>query len=188
MNIKSIMAVNQPFQNYQPQTRRYCFTRSKAVLARVFSWPICIFLILMIFTHTAQTRRLLPCELAGEMYILDVPKEELPLWLCIAEYESRFNTHVIGSRNLDGSLDYGIFQISDKYWCQPHYIEEDNDVPIYRHTYNECFVNCTNLVADDITAAVKCAKQIRKQQGWSAWTVYEEFCNDTLPDIEHCFT
>uniref|UniRef100_A0A1A9ZR64 Lysozyme n=1 Tax=Glossina pallidipes TaxID=7398 RepID=A0A1A9ZR64_GLOPL len=129
-----------------------------------------------------QTRSLHRCEFASQLYILDVPKSELPLWLCIAEYESRFNTHVIGARNADGSNDYGIFQISDKYWCKP---ENRTDYFIY----NGCNVNCSALLTDDITLAVRCARYIQKQQGWSAWAVYKEFCaNGTLEHIDDCFT
>ncbi|XP_061391442.1 lysozyme 1B [Musca vetustissima] len=150
-------------------------------------------LILLMHCKETQTRRLQPCELAGQLYILDIPKEELPLWLCIVQYESRFNTHVIGSRNTDGSLDYGIFQISDKYWCKPPTTTED---PPLVHYFNECEVDCMDLMQDDITEAVKCAKLIRKQQGWSAWSVYGEFCNDTSNaamiyqdiEIEECFS
>ncbi|XP_017865271.1 PREDICTED: lysozyme 1 [Drosophila arizonae] len=124
--------------------------------------------------------RLEPCELAGQLYILDVPKVELPLWLCIADYESRFNTHVIGRANSDGSRDYGLFQISDRYWCAPP------EKTAY-HAFNECNVNCTELLSDNITSAVRCARLIKKQQGWTAWSVYAEFCNGTLTDADECF-
>uniref|UniRef100_A0A1I8M2I1 Glycosyl hydrolases family 22 (GH22) domain-containing protein n=1 Tax=Musca domestica TaxID=7370 RepID=A0A1I8M2I1_MUSDO len=157
--------------------------------ARVFTLQISIIVTLLLLitqSKEAQTRRLQPCEFAGQLYILDIPKEELPLWMCIVQYESRFNTHVIGSRNTDGSLDYGIFQISDKYWCKPP------KEPQF-HYHNECNVDCMDLMQDDITAAVKCAKMIRKQQGWSAWSVFGEFCNSTNTvyqdiEIEECFS
>lgn len=155
-----------------------------AAIARVL-YLICIFETFYKFIHNAQTLRLQPCEFAGQLYILDVPKLELPLWSCIAEYESRFNTDVIGKRNLDGSYDYGIFQISDKFWCQPQNKSKD-----FYFSANECNVNCSELLLDDITQAVRCARIIRKQQGWSAWSVYGEFCNETstsFKDIEHCF-
>lgn len=124
--------------------------------------------------------RLNPCELAGQLYILDVPKAELAKWLCIADFESRFNTHVVGQGNLDGSKDYGLFQISDRYWCAP-------PTETTYFAFNECNINCTELLSDDITSAVRCARLIKKQQGWSAWSVYPEFCNGTLTDPDHCF-
>ena len=35
------------------------------------------------------------------------------------EGESQFNSSAVGSMNWDGSKDYGLFQISEKYWCLP---------------------------------------------------------------------
>jgi lysozyme len=37
--------------------------------------------------------------------------------ICLVRWESNFNTSAIGSLNSDGSLDHGLFQISDLYWC-----------------------------------------------------------------------
>uniref|UniRef100_A0A670ZGM2 Uncharacterized protein n=1 Tax=Pseudonaja textilis TaxID=8673 RepID=A0A670ZGM2_PSETE len=34
-------------------------------------------------------------------------------WVCMAYYESRYNTNAVGQPNLDGSHDYGIFQINN---------------------------------------------------------------------------
>ncbi|XP_012155935.1 lysozyme 1 [Ceratitis capitata] len=127
-----------------------------------------------------HARRLQRCELAGQLYILDVPKSELSLWLCIAHYESRYNTHVVGNRNADGSSDYGLFQISGRYWCQP-----DNGVKY--HVFNECNVTCNALLQDDITEAVECARTIQRRQGWSAWSVYSVYCNRTLTAVDDCF-
>ncbi|XP_030388068.1 lysozyme 1B [Scaptodrosophila lebanonensis] len=127
-----------------------------------------------------MARRLERCELAGLLYILDVPKSELPLWLCIANFESRYNTHIVGRGNADGSLDYGLFQISDRFWCTP-----PSETTYY--TFNECNVNCTELLTDDITRAVQCAKRIKTQQGWTAWSVFGEFCNGTIDGIDKCF-
>ena len=39
--------------------------------------------------------------------------------ICLVEGESQFNSSAIGSMNWDGSKDYGLFQISEKYWCLP---------------------------------------------------------------------
>ncbi|XP_017838109.1 lysozyme P [Drosophila busckii] len=125
-------------------------------------------------------RRLEPCELAGQLYILDVPKPELAQWLCIADFESRFNTHIVGQANADGSKDYGIFQISDRFWCAP-----PKETSYY--AFNECNINCTQLLSDDITKAVQCARLIKRRQGWGAWSVYPEFCNGTLSDTDKCF-
>lgn len=168
-------------QNTSKCTRAINTSLARGVLCR-----ICILVMTLgQLIFTTQTRRLQPCEFAGQLYILDVPKWELPLWSCIANYESRYNTNVIGKRNLDGSHDYGIFQISDKFWCQPQNKSKD-----LFYSANECDINCADLLLDDITQAVRCARVILKQQGWSAWSVYGEFCNETstsFKDLEECF-
>lgn len=43
----------------------------------------------------------------------------LLLVVCLVDAESSFQTHVKGGPNSDGSYDYGLFQISDRYWCNP---------------------------------------------------------------------
>ncbi|XP_067633605.1 lysozyme 1 [Eurosta solidaginis] len=154
---------------------------STATLTSAF---ICCCIIWLLLAHapaSIQMRRLQRCELAGKLYILDVPKSDLPLWLCIAEYESRYNTHVVGNRNADGSSDYGLFQISSRYWCHP-------DVGIVKYyAFNECNVNCSALLQDDITETVQCARTIQRRQGWSAWSVYSFYCNRTLREVDDCF-
>lgn len=47
----------------------------------------------------------------------DFPYRFFPSGVCLVRWESEFNTSAIGSLNADGSLDHGLFQISDKYWC-----------------------------------------------------------------------
>lgn len=37
--------------------------------------------------------------------------------ICLAFYESSFNTNAVGPKNYDGSRDYGIFQINSRWWC-----------------------------------------------------------------------
>ncbi|XP_013117888.1 lysozyme 1B-like [Stomoxys calcitrans] len=167
-------------------TNNYNRTARGTVINHICILVTLLLLIFVFAIREAHSRRLQRCELAGQLYILDIAKEELPLWLCIAEFESRFNTDAIGSRNMDGSLDYGIFQISDKFWCKPQ-----NESAF--HFYNECNVDCIELMQDDITKAVKCAQYIKKKQGWSAWTVYNEFCNGSTNviddiEIEQCFS
>ena len=50
--------------------------------------------------------------------------------VCIAQYESTFNTAAVNDRNWDGSKDYGLFQLSNKYWCDDEYEK------------NECRTSC----------------------------------------------
>ncbi|KAM7345446.1 lysozyme 1-like [Cochliomyia hominivorax] len=117
------------------------------------------------------------CSLARAMHNLGVPKDQLARWTCIAERESSYRTGVVGPTNSDGSNDYGIFQINNKYWCQP-----SNG----RHSYNECRVSCDALLSDNISASVTCARKILQQQGWAAWSTWR-YCSGSLPSINSCF-
>uniref|UniRef100_A0A1I8MHI7 Glycosyl hydrolases family 22 (GH22) domain-containing protein n=1 Tax=Musca domestica TaxID=7370 RepID=A0A1I8MHI7_MUSDO len=117
------------------------------------------------------------CSLAREMFHLGVPKSELPQWTCIAKHESEFNTDAVGPANSDGSHDYGIFQINDRYWCRP---------PNGGRSSNGCHVNCRDLLGSNIARSVKCARQVQTQTGWSAWTTWK-YCKGKLPSIDDCF-
>ncbi|CAG0922636.1 unnamed protein product [Notodromas monacha] len=104
------------------------------------------------------------CELAEELaFRHDVPLEEVPHWVCIAKHESTFDTSAINRNYWDGSKDYGLFQINDRYWCSP---PDDQ---------NSCRVNCVDLLDDDIRNDVKCARKIFKihrrneGNGFLAW-------------------
>lgn len=43
------------------------------------------------------------------------------LGVCLVEYESTRNSTAKGGPNWDGSYDWGLFQINDRYWCRPGY-------------------------------------------------------------------
>ena len=117
------------------------------------------------------------CSLAKEMARLGVPRSELPQWVCIAKHESSYRTGVVGPTNKNGSNDYGIFQINNYYWCKP---------ANGRFSHNECKVSCNSLLTDDITASVKCARQVKRQQGFTAWSTWK-YCKGPQPSINDCF-
>ena len=55
--------------------------------------------------------------------LIDVFREEFAPdlvddWVCLARWESHYNTSAIGTLNWDGSKDLGLFQISEKWWCE----------------------------------------------------------------------
>ncbi|XP_037813933.1 lysozyme 1B [Lucilia sericata] len=132
---------------------------------------------LMAYANCAWAKTFTRCSLARAMYALGVPKSELARWTCIAKYESHYRTHVVGPANTDGSHDYGIFQINDRYWCKP-----SNG----RSSHNGCNVYCDDLLEDDISESVYCAQHVKSKQGWSAWTTWAK-CNGNLPSIDECF-
>ncbi|KAL0209620.1 hypothetical protein RCL1_008458 [Eukaryota sp. TZLM3-RCL] len=69
--------------------------------------------------------------------------------VCVAKYESSYNTNAV-NRNRDGSVDRGLFQINNKWWCH--------------EGRNGCKVNCNDLFNADVNA--KCARTIYSQQGY----------------------
>ncbi|KAH8301044.1 hypothetical protein KR059_007192, partial [Drosophila kikkawai] len=132
--------------------------------------------VLAFATSSVLARTMDRCSLAREMSNLGVPRDQLNKWTCIAQHESSFRTEVVGPPNTDGSNDYGIFQINDRYWCQPsngHF------------SHNGCSVNCNDLLSDDITRSVRCAQKVQGEQGWTAWSVWH-FCSGNLPPIDDC--
>ena len=109
----------------------------------------------------------------------------------MVRWESEFNTSAIGSLNADGSLDHGLFQISDLYWCSGPRLDEGacgvscdriknfkNGVTVKDRTIQFVIViYCTELRDDDIKDDVKCVKRIFRQtqhlsgNGFNAWWV-----------------
>ncbi|XP_042868764.1 lysozyme C-like [Penaeus japonicus] len=110
-------------------------------------------------------------ELLERRYRLS--REDIKNWVCIAEYESSFNTGAI-NRNRNRSVDYGIFQINNKYWCDSSYGK------------NACGIPCSDLMSDDISAALRCAEAVRRDtegfrgrgNGYTAWVAYNNKCKN----------
>ncbi|XP_017059589.1 lysozyme P-like [Drosophila ficusphila] len=135
---------------------------------------ICVLFLAAVSTEAKTMDR---CSLAREMANLGVPRDQLAKWTCIAQHESEYITSAVGKPNSNGSKDYGIFQINNKYWCQP---AEGG------FSYNECGVSCNSLLTDDITTSVRCAQKVLRQQGWTAWSTWK-YCSGSLPSINSCF-
>uniref|UniRef100_A0A1B0A293 lysozyme n=1 Tax=Glossina pallidipes TaxID=7398 RepID=A0A1B0A293_GLOPL len=125
------------------------------------------------------------CELAQELYRKHhIPMEQIPIWVCIVQHESGFNTSAIARLNADGSADHGLFQISDLYWCSHD-----------RSGGKACNISCDDLLDSDISDDVRCAKTIYEEHtrmsgdGFTAWSVYKPHClNRSLRGIWSCFS
>ncbi|KAE8748340.1 Lysozyme, partial [Frankliniella occidentalis] len=76
------------------------------------------------------------CELAKQLKSpYGFPLSQIPTFVCIAYYESRFNTSAVSKPNRDKSIDYGIFQINSRWWCD-------------RGPKLGCGVTCQTLLTD----------------------------------------
>lgn len=93
----------------------------------------------------------------------------LDTYVCIATAESSLNTDAVGPPNSDGSTDYGIFQLNNRYWC------DDGHFP----SSNGCHVSCQNLLGESgVTLSLQCADTVRREGGgWNAWTTYYKCVN-----------
>uniref|UniRef100_A0A4W5RE91 lysozyme n=1 Tax=Hucho hucho TaxID=62062 RepID=A0A4W5RE91_9TELE len=88
--------------------------------------------------------------------------------VCIWLYSS-YNTQAT-NRNTDGSTDYGIFQINSRYWC------DDGRTPGAK---NVCGIRCSQLLTDDLTVAIRCAKRVvLDPNGIGAWVAWRRYCQN----------
>uniref|UniRef100_A0A0A9XIY9 lysozyme n=1 Tax=Lygus hesperus TaxID=30085 RepID=A0A0A9XIY9_LYGHE len=119
------------------------------------------------------------CDVASTLLRLGAPRNQVSVWVCIAKWESSYNTGAVGPPNSDGSRDHGLFQINDRYWCSP--------------PGTGCGVSCRSLEGDDIAPQWKCAKRVYKAtklqvgNGFKAWTTYAPHCaGDTSSYVAGC--
>ncbi|KAF2357138.1 ECSIT protein [Trinorchestia longiramus] len=126
------------------------------------------------------------CELAFLLEMKhDMPRSDVKHWVCTAEFESTFNTEAVNKFNWDGSRDYGLFQLSDKFWCDGHVGK------------NVCKVPCTAFLDDDLTDDLACIRRIIKDTeawkgkgtGMTAWVAYVNRCQPLNLDeyIAECY-
>ncbi|XP_023165164.2 lysozyme P [Drosophila hydei] len=144
------------------------------------TWPIYLLLSLLFAfgTRTIKARQVRKCSLARQLYRNGVPYSELADWLCLVEGESSFNTKAINTANVDNSVDWGLFQINDRYWCKPSDGRPSTDL---------CRLPCRLLLSDDIRYSIACAKYIRQQQGFSAWVAWNNRCQGPKRSVNRCF-
>uniref|UniRef100_A0A8C5RK29 Glycosyl hydrolases family 22 (GH22) domain-containing protein n=1 Tax=Laticauda laticaudata TaxID=8630 RepID=A0A8C5RK29_LATLA len=90
--------------------------------------------------------------------------------ICMAYHQSRYNSRFVGPRTSDGNREYGIFQISSRWWCNNY----------QGHTANGCNKPCSAFTNDDITDDIACAKRIvRDPNGMNAWFAWKKHCKGT---------
>ena len=99
-----------------------------------------------------------------------LPLWQIPNWVCIAYYESRYNT-----ATYDPNGYYGIFQISKYWWCKP--------------PGRGCGICCNDLLTDDISKDVACAQKIYHDMGFEGWVSYKKYCeHENVEDyVEGCY-
>ncbi|XP_015515022.1 lysozyme [Neodiprion lecontei] len=116
------------------------------------------------------------CGLALELDRQGLDRGKMNDWVCLVEKESARNTSAIGGPNRNGSYDYGLFQINGNIWCSLGVAGSD------------CNIKCEDLLDDDITDDVRCAKKIYRRHKFYAWNGWKNGClNKVIPDVHYCF-
>ncbi|XP_049908341.1 lysozyme C [Epinephelus moara] len=88
-------------------------------------------------------------------------------WVCLSQWESGYSTTVT-NHNRDGSTDYGIFQINSRWWCEDGHTSR---------SANACSISCSELLTDDVSKAINCAKRVvRDPNGIRAWVAWRLHC------------
>lgn len=110
------------------------------------------------------TKTMQKCDLASELLAYGGVFNTATIgdWICLTYYESSWKTSAKGGPNYNGSFDYGIFQINDYYWCSA-------SSPSSALKYNDCNIDCSKLIDDNISDDEKCATTIYNRHGFDAW-------------------
>ncbi|XP_020845895.1 lysozyme C [Phascolarctos cinereus] len=141
-----------------------------------------LFLLGFIFlSMTVHGRKLERCDFARRIkpYLDGYHGISLANWVCLARWESNFNTKATNYNPRDQSTDYGIFQINSHYWCN------DGKTP---NSFNKCGVHCSEVQDDTLDKAIQCAKKIVDEQGIGAWVAWRNKCKgkDVSKYLEGC--
>ena len=137
------------------------------------------FVTFLLCLTTPETKVFGRCELARALrYNYGFPLDQLPTWVCIASYESLYDTSAFNRV----SGDHGIFQISQLCWCSDD-----------KHPGKNCNAACSKFRDDDIADDVACVKKIFAENerlsgdGFDGWMTYQS-CSDNVGEfITGCF-
>ena len=101
------------------------------------------------------------CQVAQLLRLHGVAEAWVPKLVCTAKYESTYRCGVTGPPNRDGTRDYGLFQVNSRYWCSGG---------AGRNSGNGCGITCQEAL--DCSKAARCAKEVLREQGITAWYGY----------------
>uniref|UniRef100_A0A8C0TSI4 Lactose synthase B protein n=1 Tax=Canis lupus familiaris TaxID=9615 RepID=A0A8C0TSI4_CANLF len=89
--------------------------------------------------------------------------------ICTIFHTSGYDTQTIVNNN--GGTDYGLFQISNKFWCK-----DDQNL----QSRNICDISCDKFLDDDLTDDMICAKKILDKEGIDYWLAHKPLCSEKL--------
>lgn len=143
------------------------------------------------------------CEVSETFLKLGAPPSQLADWVCLVAHQGQFDSSLRQGPAADGSQDWGMFQISDNYWCDPTPpagTDADFDrsifgVPVSSTAEQEnklrpnlCNISCYKLIDDDLTDDFQCAQAIYNAHGYHAWFAWRQYClnKDVTEYIRGC--
>ncbi|CAH1985966.1 unnamed protein product [Acanthoscelides obtectus] len=134
---------------------------------------VTVFLAIVLLSSAANAKVFKRCELV-KLLRDTYHMPHLATWVCIAQKESNYNTAAVNKQ----SGDHGIFQISEKYWCN-----QGN---------RGCGHKCSDFENDNISDDVKCVLKIYKEtakfqgDGFNAWTTYSQCKGNVQKYVQGC--
>ncbi|XP_068118892.1 lysozyme C-like isoform X2 [Hyperolius riggenbachi] len=130
-------------------------------------------IVLILAVVVAGTNHTPRCKLLKSLKNHGLKKNEVAEFMCIADYSSRFLPKC--STN---DVTHGVLQISAKHWCH----DSKHEGP------NQCNVECSAFDDETFDDDVKCALEIKKRQGLTAWDVFANNCKnkDLKPYLRGC--
>nr|XP_004668881.1 sperm acrosome-associated protein 5 [Jaculus jaculus] len=130
------------------------------------AWGTVVVTLATLMVTTVDPKIYERCELAKKLEkagLNDFKGYSVGDWLCMAHYESGFDTSFV-DHNPDGSSEYGIFQLNSAWWC-------NNGIT---PTQNLCHMNCSDLLNRHILDDIACAKRVvslhKNMKAWDSWS------------------
>lgn len=129
-----------------------------------------LFVAILFCTSLSNAKILDRCELAKLLKNADITGDNLYKWVCIGQQVGLDTSR--NHSNPNGVGSYGIFQISDEYWCSKS------------GSGKMCGISCKKLTDDDIRDDIRCALAIYNEHkqlngdGFSAWIPWMPDCKN----------
>uniref|UniRef100_A0A9J7IE81 Lysozyme 1-like n=1 Tax=Musca domestica TaxID=7370 RepID=A0A9J7IE81_MUSDO len=91
---------------------------------------------------------------------------------------------VIGQQSVTGQVAFVVGETAVG-WLTPVVVVDLEDTVIVG-TVGVGGANNVGALTDNISNSVTCARKIKSQQGWTAWSTWK-YCSGSLPSINDCF-
>ncbi|KAB0378159.1 hypothetical protein FD755_009737 [Muntiacus reevesi] len=131
---------------------------------------------LLLLSATVQGKKFERCELARTLKRLGLAGYRgvsLANWMCLARWESNYNTRATNYNRGNKSTDYGIFQINSRWWCN------DGKTP---KAVNACRIPCSAMCFNIKEIVTKFTalqfRIVRDPHGIKAWVAWRKHCQN----------